>query len=177
MIAIFSFILKSIHFREVCQADLVLKHIIYHTTPRHQPHRILVGYFLKIIEKKLIWRCSDTGGTHSYLCSHTVCFIDTIADIQCYTLIRFLLLVLDTSSQRSLSKWTFVRNLNEIIQIVHRHQWTKWISLYDLQDWHLSQISAHPFIQYEEESCSPNFDLCMMSVQMTEHMELLCRAI
>ena len=33
------------------------------------------------------------------------------------------------------------------------------------------------FVHYGAEgNCSPNFDLCRTSVQMTEHMEMLCRA-
>lgn len=112
--------------------------------------------------------------------SHIVPFIDTIP-FYYYSPMWFLLLLLDTCLQRSLSKQTFVlvQNRNEIIRIICKHQRTEQIlCLCDLQDWELSQVSAQPFVRYgAEESCSPNFDLCMMLAQMTEHMERLCRAV
>lgn len=38
-------------------------------------------------------------------------------------------------------------------------------------------MSVH-FVQYEvEEICVPNFDLCIVSRQMSEHMEMLYRAV
>lgn len=83
----------------------------------------------------------------------------------------FLLLLLVICLQRSLSKQTFVlQNRNEIIRIIYRHQKNRVNSL--------PLWSAQSFVQYEaEESSNPNFDLCMVSVQTAEHMEMLCRAV